>query len=105
MYTTNYLEFRTLNDEEMYYGERHRAGEEVELVEEIGFVETSPGKILFWDNDLQHKVGPLAVSAIESTAGIRKIDLVFLSRLSKETNCLHKDLIGSCHEASSEPHE
>jgi hypothetical protein len=74
----NYLEFRTLNDEKMYYDETHRAGEEIELVEEIGVVETSPGKILVWDNDLQHKVGPLAVSTVESTAGIRKILCFFL---------------------------
>jgi hypothetical protein len=76
----NYLEFRTLNDEESYYGESGREGEEVNLVENIGSVETPTGKIIVWENSLQHKVGPLTVPAAAAAqgAGVRKILCFFL---------------------------
>jgi hypothetical protein len=57
----NHLAFRRLNDEHRYYGEHGREGEEVELVEDIGAVDTPTGTVLVWKNDLQHQVGPLTV--------------------------------------------
>lgn len=91
----NYLEFRHLQSEENFYEINGRAGEEVELVEDLGSIDTPTGRIIVWKNELQHKVGPLSVSNTEkkkkskssktdvshtlsSSAGIRKILCFFL---------------------------
>jgi hypothetical protein len=93
----NHLSFRTLRDEDNYYHENGREGEEIDLVEEIGSVDTPTGTVLVWNNDLQHQVGPLTVEAADQqpkkksktassaqtppvvpTTGIRKILCFFL---------------------------
>jgi hypothetical protein len=61
----NYLEFRSLLSEENFYDNHGRAGDEVDLIHELGEVDTPTGRILVWKNDLQHKVGPLSVSTPE----------------------------------------
>lgn len=94
--SNNFLQFRILNDEEGYYHDHgHRAGEEIDLVEEVGSVDTVTDRTLVWENTMQHKVGPLTVSESEPpkkksktkakvvqdsppTTGIRKILCFFL---------------------------
>jgi hypothetical protein len=63
----NYLEFRHLQNEENFYDSHGRAGDEVDLLEELGSIDTPTGRIIVWKNDLQHKVGPLSVPFADST--------------------------------------
>jgi hypothetical protein len=57
----NYLEFRHLQNEENFYDSYGRAGQEVDLLEELGSIDTPTGRLIVWKNDIQHKVGPLSV--------------------------------------------
>ncbi len=69
----NVLEFRKLNSEESFYGEYGRAGEEVDLVETLGEIQTLTGRIIVWDNvELQHKVGRLTVGVSGNEVKERK---------------------------------
>jgi hypothetical protein len=69
----NVLEFRQLLSEDNYYGEYGRAGEEVDLLEDLGEIETPTGRIIVWNNlDLQHKVGRLTVVTSDNEVKERK---------------------------------
>ena len=68
----NYLEFRELLAEDSFYDTNGRAGEEVGLIEELGNVDTPTGRIIVWENNIQHKVGPLSVSVPDSSKKQKK---------------------------------
>lgn len=86
----NKLSFRAQLSSDYYYSDNdrsdgHRAGEEAELIEELGYVETPAKRTIVWDNDYQHKVSKLTVPISNSTsacggdrAGVRKILCFFL---------------------------
>lgn len=68
----NYLEFRELLPEESFYDNHGRAGEEVSLIEDLGSVNTPTGRIIVWENNIQHKVGPLTVPLSDSSKKQKK---------------------------------
>jgi len=64
----NHLSFRSQLDEEDYYEENGRAGDEITLINEHGHVATPARQGLVWSNDMQHRVGKLHVESAAQVA-------------------------------------
>ncbi len=64
----NYLSFRSQLDEEYYYEENGRAGDEISLIDEHADVATPARRGLVWSNEMQHKVGKLRVHSAAQLA-------------------------------------